>query len=67
MNDLKAVYTVPGEQSALGALEVLGDKWDKKYPKLSKPWKDDCHNLSTYFNYPQEKRYVRNALNVCRF
>jgi len=35
MNDLKAVYTAPDEQSALGAPEALGDKWDKKYPKIS--------------------------------
>ena len=31
------------------------------------PNKDNRPNLSTYFKYPQEKRYVRNALNVCRF
>ena len=65
MNDLKAVYTAPDEQSALGALEAFGDKWDKKYPKISKSWKDNWPNLSTYFKYPQEIRkliYTTNAI-----
>lgn len=55
----KAVYTAPDEQSALGALEAFGDKWDKKYPKISKSWKDNWPNLSTYFKYPQEIRKLR--------
>ena len=65
MNDLKAVYTAPDEQSALGALEAFGDKRDKKYPKISKSWKDNWPNLSTYFKYPQEIRkliYTTNAI-----
>ena len=65
MNDLKAVYTTPDEQSALEALEVFGDKWDKKYPKIYKSWKDKWPNLSTYFKYPQEIRkliYTTNAI-----
>ena len=65
MNDLKAVYTAPDEQSAFGALEAFGDKWDKKYPKISKSWKDNWPNLSTYFKYPQEIRkliYTTNAI-----
>lgn len=62
MNNLKAVYTAPDEESALGALEALGDKWDKKYPKISKSWKDNWPNLSTYFKCPQEIRKLRKFL-----
>ena len=79
MNDLKAVYTAPDEQSALGALESFGDKWDKKYPKISKSWKDNWPNLSTsrviprkthtgncgeYFKYPQEIRKLIYTTNA---
>ena len=65
MNDLKAVYIAPDEKSALDALEGFGNKWDKKYPKISKSWKDNWLNLSTYFKYPQEIRkpiYTTNAI-----
>ena len=56
MADLKAVYAAVDEQSALDALDVFGEHWDKKYPKISQSWKDNWPNLSTYFKYPQEVR-----------
>src|SRR5699024_422235 len=53
MTDLKAVYAAVDEQSALDALDVFGEHWDKKYPKISKSWRDNWAKLSTYFKYPQ--------------
>lgn len=35
LTDLKAVYAAVDEVSALEALEVFAQRWDKKYPKLS--------------------------------
>ena len=36
MSDLKEVYAAVDEQTALDSLERFGDKWDAKYPKISK-------------------------------
>ena len=33
--DLKAVYAAVDEQAALDALDAFGERWDKKYPKIS--------------------------------
>ena len=63
--DLKAVYAAVDEPSALDALEVFAEHWDKKYPKISNSWRDNWANLSTYFKYPQEVRrliYTTNAI-----
>ena len=65
MADLKAVYAAPDEQSALYALEEFSKKWDGKYPQISKSWRSNWANLSTYFKYPQEIRrliYTTNAI-----
>ncbi len=65
MGNLKSVYVAPDEASALYALDAFGDKCDKKYPKISKSWRDNWANLSTYFKYPQEIRaliYTTNAI-----
>ena len=38
---------------------------DKKYPKISKSWRDNWANLSTYFKFPEEVRrliYTTNAI-----
>ncbi|MEY8229993.1 IS256 family transposase [Oscillospiraceae bacterium 50-16] len=63
--DLKAVYAAVDEASALDALEVFAQHWDKKYPKISSSWRDNWPNLCTYFKYPQEIRrliYTTNAI-----
>src|SRR5699024_10499305 len=66
MADLKAVYAAVDEQAALAALDTFGERWDKKYPKISQSWRDNWANLSTYFKYPQEVRrliYTTNAID----
>ena len=65
MADLKAVYGAVDEQAALDALDMFSEHWDKKYPKISRSWRDNWANLSTYFKYPQEVRrliYTTNAI-----
>lgn len=65
MKDLKAVYGAVDEQSSLDALDAFAKNWDKKYPKISKSWRENWANLSTYFKYPQEIRrliYTTNAI-----
>ena len=56
MADLKMVYAAVDEQTALDALDVFAERWDKKYPKISQSWRENWPNLSTYFKYPQEVR-----------
>ena len=65
MADLKAVYSAADEPSALSALDAFSEKWDKKYPAISKSWRENWANLSTFFKYPDEIRrliYTTNAI-----
>ena len=65
MADLKQVYQAVDEQTALSALEDFTKKWESKYPKIGKSWKENWPKLSTYFKYPQEVRkliYTTNAI-----
>ena len=65
MADLKRVYAAVDESSTLDALDEFAAKWDKKYPKISKSWRDNWANLSTYFKFPEEVRrliYTTNAI-----
>ena len=63
--DLKKIYRGATEESAHLALLEFAEKWDKKYPTISKSWESHWHNLSTYFQYPEEIRkpiYTTNAI-----
>ena len=64
MADLKAVYAAVDEPSALEALDVFAEHWDKKYPNISKSWRDNWVNLSTYFKFPQELRKLIYTTNT---
>ena len=45
--DLKEIY-----QATRVALEHFGDKWDEKYPQISRFWMAHWDNLNTLFSYP---------------
>jgi putative transposase len=64
-SDLKKIYQSTTEEEALVALDQFGDRWDEKYPQISKSWRSNWENLNTLFEYPPEIRkaiYTTNAI-----
>ncbi|WP_019529925.1 IS256 family transposase [Dasania marina] len=63
--DLKRIYKSATEEEALQALAQFAERWDDKYPQISKSWHAHWHNLNTLFAYPQDIRkaiYTTNAI-----
>ena len=63
--DLKRIYQSATEDEALLALDQFADRWDEKYPQISKSWRSHWHNLNTLFGYPEDIRkaiYTTNAI-----
>lgn len=63
--DLKLIYQAETEEKALLALEQFSDRWDEKYPQISRSWHAHWSNLNTFFAYPQDIRkaiYTTNAI-----
>lgn len=63
--DLKQVYTSATAREAEQELQVFADKWDDKYPVISKSWRTHWPNINTLFDYPDEIRkviYTTNAI-----
>ena len=63
--DLKMIYQSVTEDAALQALDEFGQKWDDKYPQISKSWLTNWSNLNTFFAYPMDIRkaiYTTNAI-----
>lgn len=64
-NGLKQIYQSSTEDEALLALDQFADKWDPKYPQVSRSWRNHWENLNTLFSYPQDIRkaiYTTNAI-----
>jgi len=65
MGDLKQIYKADTEELAEAALDILEDKWGKKYPASIASWRNNWAQLSTYFKYPSEIRkliYTTNSI-----
>jgi len=63
--DLKRIYQSVTEEEALLALDQFADRWDDKYPQISRSWRNCWANLNTLFNYPEDIRkaiYTTNAI-----
>lgn len=51
MADLKEVYRAATKELAEQQLDVLDQKWGKKYPLVINSWRSNWDKLSTYFKY----------------
>ena len=64
MKDFKLVYKAINESEALSALDVVEEKWGKKYPTAIRIWKDNWDVISPFFNFPQEIRTIMYTTNI---
>jgi len=63
--DLKLIYRSTTEQEASLELDRFAEKWDHKYPQISKSWRAHWPNLITLFDFPADIRkviYTTNAI-----
>jgi putative transposase len=63
--DLKAIYRAATVVEAERALGLFEQKWDRKYPSISKSWRTHWPELITFMKYPAEIRkaiYTTNAI-----
>lgn len=61
--DLKPIYKALNEKEGLKNLEIFSEKWDKKYPHISKSWRSNWAELSTFFKYTPEIRQLIYTTN----
>lgn len=63
--DLKTIYRAISVEQAEEALLAFNEKWDAKYPAISRSWHKNWSNIITLFDYPDEIRkiiYTTNAI-----
>lgn len=62
--DLKPIYTAVTEDEALFALEEFAEKWNARYPIITKSWKANWQKINPMFRFPQEIRRAIYTTNV---
>lgn len=62
--DLRAIYRAPSLEAAETALEAFSDRWDERFPVISRKWRANWANLTPFFDYPPEIRKVMYTTNA---
>lgn len=63
--DLRTIYSAATAESAESALESFAEKWDARFPNISRSWRDRWAQVIPFFAYPPEIRkviYTTNAI-----
>lgn len=63
-HDLKVIYTSATDVEAEIRLNEFADKWDSKYPLISKSWRANWARVIPFFAHPPEIRRVIYTTNV---
>lgn len=61
--DLRAIYRAPTVEAAETALEAFEERWDERFPMISRKWRTNWTNLTPFFDYPPEIRKVMYTTN----
>jgi putative transposase len=62
--DLKPIYRASNEAAALVELDLFEKTWGEKYPHIVKSWRDNWHELSTFFKYSPAIRKLIYTTNM---
>jgi len=68
--DLKEIYLAPSADAAESALERFAKKWDKKYPTISRSWRNRWNEVIPFMKFAPEIRkaiYTTNAIESLNY
>jgi len=68
--DLKEIYLAPSADAAETALERFSEKWDRKYPAISKSWRSRWSEVIPFMKFSPEIRkaiYTTNAIESVNY
>lgn len=66
-SDLKKIYQAISIEEAKHNLEKFSEKWDCKYPMISKSWFSKWKQIIPFLDYPTDIRKVIYTTNVIKF
>lgn len=62
--DLKTIYRAATEDEARMNLSRFAEKWDAKFPTISRSWEANWQRLIPFFAYPEEIRTIMYTTNA---
>jgi transposase-like protein len=63
-SDFKGVYNAPNEAAALAELELVKEKWGKKYPFAISNWENNWQDVNAFFQFSGDIRRIMYTTNI---
>jgi len=64
LKNIRTVYQASTKEEAEYNLDLVEQKWGKKYSIIFKSWRNNWENLSSFFKYPSEIRKIMYTTNI---
>jgi len=64
LKDLRLVYQASTKEDAEYNLDLMEEKWGKKYTPIFTSWRNNWEHLSNYFKYPEPIRRIMYTTNI---
>jgi len=61
--ELRKIYTAANQDAAGDELQAFAEKWDGRYPTISKSWLERWEQITPFLAYPQDVRRVIYTTN----
>lgn len=68
--DLKKIYLCPSEETARAELDAFSERWDTKYPMISRSWRSKWPEIVPFLKFPEVIRkvvYTTNAIESLNY
>jgi putative transposase len=62
--DLKRIYTAVDQDAAADELQRFADKWDARYPTISRSWLEHWEQITPFLAFPPDLRRVTYTTNT---
>jgi len=66
--DLKLIYTAQDQDAAGDALTAFSEKWDPRFPSISRSWLEHWEHVIPFLAFPADVRraiYTTNTIEAC--
>ena len=65
--DLKLIYTAPDQDAAADVLTTFSEKWDQRFPSISRSWLERWEHVTPFLAFPPDVRraiYTTNTIEA---
>ena len=62
--DLKRIYTATDQDAAADALTAFADKWDERFPTISRTWLERWEHVTPFLAFPPDLRRIVYTTNT---